>query len=143
ALLINDWAVAAASELPLAEAVSAMEAAGEAYSPAGGFSLAAIGIVFAIGWAVMTLIHRVRARGESVVTWAGIVALGAPAYFSASFGNLNSVGDTFYSWNSAAAMKLASPLYIASAIALVVAVATPILLAATRISRARSVLPPD
>src|SRR5690606_34912615 len=57
ALLINDWAVAAASELPLAEAVSAMEAAGEAYSPAGGFSLAAIGIVFAIGWAVMTLIH--------------------------------------------------------------------------------------
>src|SRR5690606_3737634 len=122
ALLINDWAVIAASGLPLAETISAMDAARPPYSAVAGFVFAGLGIVFAAGWAVMALIPRRRTRGESLVAWAGIIALGAPAYFSASFGNLNSVGDTFPEWDAAAAFSLAAPLYAASAVAFVVAV---------------------
>ena len=55
--------------------------------------------------------------------WAGIVALGAPAYFFTSFANLNSVGDTYFDWNAEAAFALEAPLYLASGIAFLIAMA--------------------
>lgn len=131
-LLVNDWAVSAASGLPLAETIAEMDAAGQPYSAAAGFVFAGLGILLAVGWAVMAWIPRRRARGESLVTWAGVIALGAPAYFFASFGNLNSVGDTFPEWDAAAAFSLVAPLYAVSAVAFVVAVMTPILIATHR-----------
>src|SRR5699024_1154966 len=68
----------------------------------------------------------VPARGISptlsVAAWATVLAFGAPAYFFASFGNLNSVGDTFVEWNAAAAAALPLPLYVTSVAAGVVAI---------------------
>ncbi|MFV0429737.1 MAG: hypothetical protein ACK5KO_09975 [Arachnia sp.] len=52
-----------------------------------------------------------------------ILMLGAPACFFASFGNLNSVGDTFADWSSEATLALEMPLYLVSCLAALVGLA--------------------
>ena len=124
ALLVNDWAVVAASEQPLDTTIARMDAAGQPYSAAGGIVFAAIGVSLATGWVVLS--RRARASMTTwgiVAIWAAIIAFGAPAFFFASFGNLNSVGDTYLDWNSEATLALEAPLFLASLSAAAVALA--------------------
>lgn len=123
ALLMNDWAVTAASGLPLDDTIAAMSAADQPYSTTPGVVFAAIGCTLALVWAVVTLILKIRFSGWiPVAAWAGILAFGALAFFFASFANMNSVGDTFFEWNAAAAFTLEAPLYVASGVAAIIAV---------------------
>lgn len=127
AFMMNDWAVVAASQVPLATVITDMESVGESYSPVAGYVFATIGITLVGVWALMVI-----KSGESlpawasVMLWAGILAGGAVAYFVISFGNLNSVGDTYYDWKSEAAWALERPLYQISFAALCVALAAPL-----------------
>lgn len=136
AWLANDAAIVAGSGMPLADAVSAMDAAGQPYSVIPGMVFAGLGILLAGLWAIHTLHpgHRPVAWA-SVAAWALIITLGAPAYFYASFANLNSVGDTFYDWHIEAVAATARPLYLASLVALAVLSITLVAAAATRIFR--------
>lgn len=128
ALTVNDWAVVAASGLPLDETIAQMQSAGQPYSATAGIVFAAIGSVLALGWLMVTLRAASDVSGWGAFTaWGGILSLGAPAYFAASFGNLNSVGDTFYEWNALDAAAQAMPLYVASAAAAVIAVAAAVI----------------
>ena len=124
AALMNDWAVVAASGMPLETTIADMHAAGQSYSTIPGFVFAALGLLLGLLWGVTTLFRRTALPNWAAVSlWAGIIALGAPAYFFLSFGNLNSVGDTYFDWNSEAAFALEVPLYIASGLAFLVVVA--------------------
>lgn len=130
ALFANDAEVAAASGLPLDRTIADMAAAGQPYSPAPGIVFAVIGVLLAAAWAFATLLRRTRlAPADAVALWGGILALGAPAYFMTSFGNLMSVGDTYVRWNQEAAFALASRLYLVSGAALVVAVGALVVIA--------------
>ncbi len=132
ALLMTRWAVVAASGMPLAETIAAMQAANQPYSVVPGVVFAVVGALLAIAWAFVTVRGRDAMSGWVALTlWGGTVALGAPAFFFASFGNMNSVGDTFYDWDAAAAFALEAPLYASSAIAALLAVAA-LLIAAIR-----------
>lgn len=125
ATLMNDWAVVAASEMPLETSIADMHAAGQNYSTIPGFVFAALGLLLGLLWGVTTLFRRtVLSNWAAVSLWAGIITLGAPAYFFLSFGNLNSVGDTYFDWNSEAAFALEARLYMASGLAFLVVVAT-------------------
>lgn len=124
AMLMIDWAVSTASGVSLATAIAAMDAAGQPYSAVPGIIFASVGGLLALAWAVVVLHRKTRIPGPTALSiWAGIIALGAPAYFFLAFGNLNSVGDTFVDWNHEAAFALEAPLYVASGIAALVAVA--------------------
>lgn len=118
AMLMSNWAVAAASEVPLATAIADMQAAHQPYSTTPGIIFAILGTLLALGWGALVLFRKsplpVRA---GVSLWAVIIMLGTPAYFFASFSNMMSVGDTYYDWNSEAAFALEAPLYLASGIA--------------------------
>ena len=115
AVLMTRWELEVASGLPLEDTVAEMIAAGQSYDVAAGVIFGALGGLLAIGWLVGTLGHRFGLSGWfSASLWGGIIAFGAPAYFFASFGNMNSVGDTFYDWNSQAAFEVVSPLYVLS-----------------------------
>lgn len=118
AMLMSNWAVAAASEVPLATAIADMQAAHQPYSTTPGIIFAILGTLLALGWGALMLFRQsplpVRA---GVSLWAVIIMLGTPAYFFASFSNMMSVGDTYYDWNSEAAFALEAPLYLASGIA--------------------------
>ncbi|WP_449282281.1 hypothetical protein [Leucobacter sp.] len=117
ALLMSDWAVTAASGVPLEQAVAAMDAAGQPYGVWAGIGFATIGILLALGWAALALLSREKQPGWVLLLLFGcILAAGAPAYFFASFGNLNSVGDTFVDWDADAAFALELPLYLVSAL---------------------------
>ena len=132
AIIMNDWAVTAASEESLEQTIATMNAAGQPYSAVPGYVFAGIGMLLALGWATLTLHPRERLPAWADVTmWASILAFGAPAYFFGSFGNLNSVGDTYYDWNSEAAFALEAPLYMVSGVAAVLAIVC-LLAAATR-----------
>ncbi|MGL3807239.1 hypothetical protein ACSYDW_14185 [Paeniglutamicibacter sp. R2-26] len=121
-MLMNDWAVVAASGFPLDRTIADMEARGELYTAIPGFGFAASGIALALVWGLVTIFRPLAMPvWATVLLWAGILALGAPAYFFTAFSNLNSVGDTYYEWNAEAAFALESPLYGASMIAFVVA----------------------
>jgi hypothetical protein len=123
ALLMSRWELEAASGLPIKDTVAAMAADEQSYSVIPGVVFAVTGGLLAIVWAVTTHTAAGRVSGWlSAALWAAIVALGAPAYFFTSFGNMNSVGDTFYDWDSQAAFALVSPLYVISGVAAVVAV---------------------
>lgn len=125
ALLMNNWAIVAASGVSLDNAIATMHAANEQYSLLPGLIFSTIGIVFALAWAAVALLPRAAMPTWAVVLlWASIIACGAPAYFFTSFGNMNSVGDAFYDWDAGAAFSLEAPLYVASLIATVVAVAS-------------------
>ena len=138
AFLMNDWAVVAASGLPLDATVATMEAAGQPYSSVAGVLFAVMGILLAAAWAWATVSPRMGLPAwGSLVAWSGIVACGAPAYFFGSFGNLNSVGDTFADWNMAAAWAVEAPLYIASAVAFVLGVGTLVTAAVRSVRRSR------
>lgn len=120
-LVINDFAVVAASSFPLEAAISQMEAAGQPHSNVGGYLFAGFGILLALVWSLLV------GQGESdfspfasIVAWAGILFLGAPAFFFTAFGNLNAVGDTFYDWNPDAAFAYEWPLYLASGLAVLI-----------------------
>lgn len=127
AFMMNDWAVVAASEAPLETVVADMKTADESYSPVPGYIFAAIGAGLAILWAVIVGTAGARLPSWAAVTlWALILAGGAPAYFFSSFPNLNSVGDVYPDWNSEAAWALEKPLYLASLIALGIALIAPI-----------------
>lgn len=136
ATLMNDWAVVAASEMPLETTIADMDAAGQGYSTIPGFTFAAMGILLALTWGGTTLLRRTSLPIWATVSlWAGIIALGAPAYFFTSFANLNSVGDTYVDWNAEEAFALEAPLYLASVIAFLIAVAmltVPMIRAAAR-----------
>lgn len=122
ALLMNRWAIVAASGVPLDATIAAMDAAGQPFTPAPGFIFAALGLLLALAAAALTLHPRSNMpHWASIAVWAGILALGAPAYFFSAFANLNSVGDTFYDWNAAAAWALEAPLYLSSGIAFLIA----------------------
>lgn len=123
ATLMNAWAVVAASGLPLDATIAEMARADENYSAIPGFVYGASGILLALGWAALTLISRVRLPWwASLAIWAAIVTFGAFAYYFFSLGNMMSVGDTFYDWNSEAAWALEMPLYLVSGIAFLVSV---------------------
>lgn len=133
ALLMNRWEIAAASRIPFDEAVAGMEAAGQPYNPAPGVIFAVAGVILAAGWAYARRATERRASQRwSLGAWGAIVALGAPAYFAASFSNMNSVGDTFYDWDAAAAFAVVSPLYALSAIGAVIAVVGVVVAMRTR-----------
>ncbi|MGH3653748.1 hypothetical protein [Glutamicibacter sp.] len=125
ALLMNNWAVVAASGVPLDETIAEMAAMDQDYDLLGGWVFAAIGIALAASWLV-----PVVSRGRKLPAWATvggwslIIALGAPGYFFASFANMNSVGDTFADWNAGASAALAAPLYITSILAFAMLAAT-------------------
>ncbi|WP_422216939.1 hypothetical protein [Glutamicibacter protophormiae] len=55
AVLMNDWAVTAASELPLAATINEMQKAEQNYSRNGGILFAALGMLLALGWGFLTL----------------------------------------------------------------------------------------
>ncbi|MFN8106880.1 MAG: hypothetical protein U0R21_03730 [Nocardioidaceae bacterium] len=123
AILMTKWELEAASGLPIKDTVAALAAADQEYSVIPGVVFASFGALFALAWAVATLISTSLISGWfSAALWAAIVALGAPAYFFASFANMNSVGDTFYDWDSQAAFALVSPLYLLSGVAALLAV---------------------
>ncbi len=139
ALLMNDWAVAAASGVPIDTAIADMAAAGQPFSAVPGYVFAIVGVALALVWAALVLLPRFALPGWAAVSiWAWIVALGAPAYFFASFGNMNSVGDTYFDWNAAAAWALEAPLYAVSAIALVVAIGAIIVAVVRSVKSARA-----
>lgn len=128
ALLMNNWAVVSSSGIPLDETIVQMAAMDQDYDSLGGWVFAAIGIALAISWLVSVIASgRKLPAWAAIGTWSLIVALGAPAYFFASFANMNSVGDTFADWNAGAAVDLEEPLYIASILALALLAAMGIL----------------
>ena len=136
AMLMNVWAVEAASGEPLDQTISAMEAAGQPYTPIFGFVYAGFGASLGIAWAYLSLRFGRQAPGWALgALWAGIVMMGAPAYFAGSFGNLMSVGDTYFDWNSDAAWARESLLYLVSGIAVVFGI---VCVAAPFFSRARA-----
>lgn len=131
AILMNDWAVVAASGVPLGTTIADMDAADQPYSAVPGMVFAGLGILLAFVWGVTTMLRRTALPNWATVSlWAGILTLGAPAYFFTSFANLNSVGDTYVDWNSEAAFALEAPLYMASGIAFLIAMATLAVVAA-------------
>lgn len=133
ALLMNDWAVVAASGLPLDATIRAMAEAGESYSSVPGLVFAGAGLLLAVLWGVVTARTAVGAPWAATTLGAAILVGGAPAYFYASFYNLNSVGDTFVDWNADAAWAIEAPLYWTSAAALIVGAAA---LVGSRLRRA-------
>jgi hypothetical protein len=123
AVIMNDWAVTAASEESLEQTIATMNTAEQPYTAVIGYVFAAIGMLLALAWATLTLHPRVSSPGWAAVSiWATILALGAPAYFFGAFGNLMSVGDTYPDWNSEAAFAIEAPLYLISGAAAVLAV---------------------
>lgn len=138
-MMMNNWAVVAASELPLADTIAEMHAVGERYSPGGGIVFAAFGGLLALAWAVVTLHPRIpMPHWVALTIWASVLAMGAPAYFFMSFGNLNSVGDTFSGWNASAAFALEVPFYVVSGIAVLLAGGTIITAIVGRVIRRES-----
>lgn len=128
ALLMNNWAVVAASGIPLDETITEMAAMDQDYDSLGGWVFAAIGIALAISWLVSVIASgRQLPAWAAIGTWSLIIALGAPAYFFSSFANMNAVGDTFADWNASAAADLEEPLYIAGILALALLAAMGIL----------------
>lgn len=130
AVLVNDWGVVASSGFPLETTISDMHEANQPYSTVPGIIFAVVGVLLALAWFVATLHPRIPLPiWASILAWAGIIMFGAPAFFFASFGNLNSVGDTYVNWNVGAANIIAIPLYILSAASFVGAIATVCVLA--------------
>lgn len=128
ALLMSRWTVSIAANVPLDTAIEEMASAGQPYSTVPGIVFASLGVLLALLWAVAALPRR-RAQTPAwaaVAVWAGILTLGAPAYFLASFSNLNSVGDTFFDWNSEAVFAVEAPLYLVSGLALIIVLAAAI-----------------
>ncbi|NLC99065.1 MAG: hypothetical protein GX678_08310 [Actinomycetales bacterium] len=139
AFMMNLWAVEAASEVPLATAIADMKAAGQFYTPVGGYVFATVGITLALMWAFMVIkAGAILPAWAAVMLWAGILTLGAVSYFFNSFGNLNSVGDTYADWNADAAWALERPLYLISLAALGVTIAAPLVAFSTSLVRKRS-----
>jgi len=122
-MLANEWALVAAAGVPLPETIERMADAREWHTTIPGIGFAVIGILLALAWAVFALLPRQRRSGWlSLGVWAMTVTAGAPAYWWASFANLHRVGDVFVDWDAQAAFIAASPLYLASLIALPVGV---------------------
>ena len=133
---MNDWAVTAASGLPLEATIRSMHEANQPYSQASGIIFAALGGALAICWGILVLLPRLKISvWAALLLWSGIIMLGAPAYFFASFSNMNSVGDTFFAWNASAAFSLEAPLYLASGVAVLIAVGTTVKIVVDRTSR--------
>ncbi|MGQ3383098.1 hypothetical protein [Glutamicibacter sp. TV12E] len=114
-MLMNNWAVTAASHRPLDETIAAMGIANQDYSPLGGVVFAASGLFLASMWTWIALSEKFApAPWLTSALCSLILMLGAPAYFFASFANMNSVGDTFADWDVDAAAALELPLYLLS-----------------------------
>ncbi len=123
AILMNNWAVTAASGFPLEPTMTDMAAAGEPYSAIPGYFYFTIGVLLAITWASLALKRSAPLAGSAALAiWAGVLTPAAPAYFMFSTRNLMSVGDTYWEWNGEAAFALSQPLNIISVIAAVVTV---------------------
>lgn len=119
-MLMNNWALVAASHQPLDTTIAAMNAADQHYDVAGGWVFLILGLMLASAWAWITLSGKTRSKKLplqpwlATLIWAAIVALGAPAYFFGAFANLNSIGDTYADWDMEAAAALERPLYLVS-----------------------------
>lgn len=119
-MLMNNWAVVAGSQLELDETIKAMNAADQDYNILNGMVFAALGLLLAGIWAWITLSNRVTTSPWLAgALWSLILMFGAPAYFFASFANMNSVGDTFADWDIEAAAAFELPLYLVSGGALI------------------------
>ncbi len=124
AMLMNNWAVAAATGASLEETIATMNAADQPYRIVPGYLFAAFGIVLALTWTALVRRPRIVLPDWGTLTiWAAILAFGAPAYFYGSFANNNNVGDTYYDWTREAAFALEAPLFLTSGAALILAVA--------------------
>lgn len=144
AILMTRWELEAASGLPIDATIALMSAASQPYSITPGIIFASFGVVFTIGWLVMTLLPTVFSSGwMAAAVWFTITAFGAPAYFGLSFGNMNSIGDTIWDWNSEASFALVSPLYIVSGIAAVLAVVSFIVASVSYNRSLRAPVPPE
>lgn len=139
AMLMNNWVIVAASGLPFDDAIAEMRAADESFSPVPGFVFAAMGLLLTLAWATLALSRRVAlSTWLTLAIWAGILAFGAPAYFIGSFGNLMSVGDTFFEWYPDAAFVLEAPFYATSGVAAVIAITAVVVDIARVIRRGRA-----
>jgi len=119
-MLMNHWALVAASHQPLDATIAAMNAADQHYKLAGGVVFLVLGLLLAGAWAWIALSKKLSMKPWlQAVIWSLILTLGAPAYFFASFANMNSIGDTYADWDMDAAAALERPLYLASAAAMV------------------------
>ncbi|MGO3148137.1 MAG: hypothetical protein ACTIJ6_10715 [Leucobacter sp.] len=144
ALLMNNWAIVAASGVSLEDAIATMHEANQQYSPVPGLIFSAVGIALASGWAILTLLPQTSTPvWVAVSLWAAIIVCGAPAFFFASFSNMNSVGDAFYDWDASAAFSLEAPLYAASFIAFFVVVTSLIIAVIKSSSQKRSTAQPS
>lgn len=125
AVLMSNWAIVAASRIPLSATIDAMGRENQPYSVLPGVLFGAAGATLALAWGrLMWAAHLKVPAWAGLALWSAIIALGGPAYFFASFSNLNAVGDTFYDWDAEAAFAREAPLYLMSATAAVLMVST-------------------
>lgn len=141
AVLMSNWAIVAASGIPLGATIDAMGRENQPYSVLPGVLFGAFGAALALAWGRLMWDRSLKIPAWAGLTlWFAIVALGGPAYFFASFSNLNAVGDTFYDWNAEAAFAREAPLYLVSATAAVLMVSTPVVALIRNKAHARATL---
>ncbi|HMR49834.1 MAG TPA: hypothetical protein PKE40_11155 [Arachnia sp.] len=116
---INDLGLVAGSGLSRDATIAAMKAAGQPASMIPGFLFLAAGVAIAGAWALFAHRRSEITPGWIAAGWCVALVLGTPAYFFASFWNVNALGDTFYDWHAEAVADLARPLHLISAIALI------------------------
>ncbi|MBK0417985.1 hypothetical protein JD276_02910 [Leucobacter sp. CSA1] len=117
AFTINDWAVVAASGVPLERARAAMTAEGQPYSAAPGVAFAVAGVLLGAAWAAVTGAVRAIPGWGCSAGWCALLMLGSPAFFAAGFSNMMSVGDTFVDWRPDSARAIERLFHLSSAIA--------------------------
>ena len=118
---------AAGSGRPIAETIAAMEAAGQPYLPAAGWIYAGAGIAFGILWILLVLRATSLAPLGELAVFGALLACAGPAYFVLSFGTMMSVGDTFLTWDPAAAHAVALPFYLSLPIGIALSLAALLL----------------
>lgn len=104
----------------LAEIRAGMSEAGEAFDTGMVFAIFGLGILIALGVAVLAIKDAAPAR-LTVLLYCAVLVMGAPAYFIASFGPGMSLADT-YPISGADYSPWAMPLFVTSLLALGVAI---------------------
>lgn len=122
--------LAAAPGRTLGEIRTALSGAGESLMPGAVFFILGIGVVLAVGLAVIAIVGRARPEPVAAVFLA-LLMLGAPGYFVASFGAGMALADTF-GIGGADYSPWARPLYVVSALAAIALVAGAVALAVRR-----------
>lgn len=112
--------LAAVPGLSLAEIRVEMDAADESLGDGAVLGFLGFGVALAVAAAAICLVRRASARLTAAV-FLGLLVLGAPAYFVASFGPGMALADTFFI-SGGDASPWAMALQIASFVALLVLV---------------------